>query len=339
MLKIQRTISVVFVYLISNGSFADDHLLKTQQAQQFIATMVRDHAFSRQDVVASLRAATYQPQIIQSMERPYEKKPWDIYQAIFLTPNRLKEGVHFWQVNQATLAQAEKKFGVPASIIVAIVGVETLYGQHQGDYRVLDALTTLAFYYPKRAEFFSRELKEYLLLCREHHVTPLLYKGSYAGAMGKPQFMPSSYRAYAVRWSGKGRPDLIADDRDVIGSVANYVHKHGWKMNDGVAEPARLPAQKLHDFTPNHKYANYEYQRFLRAGLVTRHGTLKPPAKVGLIELTTQWGEVYWVAYPNFYVITRYNSSPSYALVVYLLAQQLKHQWAKQTVNPHGIAA
>lgn len=308
--------------------YADGALLQKKPTQVFINEMVKQHHFNRQELTNILRQAQYQPQIIESMDKPYEKKTWDIYQAIFLTPQRLQEGLHFWQANRETLAQAEKKYGVPASVIVAIIGVETLYGKHQGNYRVLDALSTLAFYYPKRSEFFTKELKEYLLLCREHHVPATAYKGSYAGAMGKPQFMPSSYRFYAVDSTGKGHSNLMQNDQDVIGSVANYFHVHGWRMNEMVVQPVHVQGSRYKSLQTNTKHAEYEYKRLVQAGVMPVGHNAMHPQKAGIVELNTNNGQAFWMAYPNFYVITRYNTSPQYALVVYLLSMQLQNHWA-----------
>lgn len=310
----------VFVY-------ADTQLAQRKDVQQFITTMVKQQGFDRRQLVGVMQAARYQPAIIESMEKPYEKKTWDSYQALFLTPARVKAGIAYWKANQAALQQAQAQFGVPIPIMVAIIGVETLYGQHQGNYRVLDALTTLAFHYPKRSEFFKKELKEYLLLCREQSVPATSYLGSYAGAIGKPQFMPSSYRSYAVDFTGNGKKDLVHDDRDVIGSVANYFHRHGWKLWQAVAQQASLKAAH-HALAVNTKQATYDIKTLYRAGVRVSHYPKNVPARAGLIELTTSKGPEYWVAYPNFYVITRYNTSPQYALVVYLLAEQLRMQWA-----------
>ena len=324
----RRLFTVLCALLCGFVLHADSALLHQKQVQVFINDMAKQHGFNRTQLTATLRQAQFQPQIIESMERPYEKKTWDVYKALFLTPQRLQAGLDFWQANRETLAKAEQKFGAPAHIIVAIIGVETLYGKNQGNYRVLDALTTLAFNYPKRSEFFTKELKEYLLLCREHGVPATEYKGSYAGAMGKPQFMPSSYRFYAVDATGKGRSNLMQDDEDVIGSVANYFHQHGWKMNETVVQAANLRGSVSKGLATNSKRADYEYQRLVRAGVAPVGYAPHHPAKAGLIELTTDAGQVYWLAYPNFYVITRYNTSPQYALVVYLLSQQLAGRWA-----------
>ena len=322
-------IAMVLIMLFNiNMSYADTQLTERKNVQLFINELVQQYHFDRQQLTSILNEAQFQPKIIESMERPYEKKTWDVYKELFLTPQRVQAGLAFWQENRKNLEQAEEKFGVPANIIVAIIGVETLYGRNQGNYRVLDALTTLAFDYPKRSAFFTKELREYLLLCREHGVPATKYMGSYAGAMGKPQFMPSSYRFYAVNFAGRGKVDLMNEDRDVISSVANYFRKHGWAMNDAVVQPARVRGSRYRHLNTNSKFADYSFTQLISNGVRPDSRMVNHPAKAGIIELMTQNGEEYWMAYPNFYVITRYNSSPQYALVVYLLSQQLGQQWA-----------
>ena len=323
------TLFFVLLLVVFNTctSYADEALLHRKDVQHFMNKMVRQYHFDRRQLIAIMKEAQYQPQIIESMEKPYEKKTWDVYKELFLTPDRVQAGVDYWKANQKSLERAEKEFGVPANVIVAIIGVETLYGKHQGNYRVLDALTTLAFHYPKRSDFFTKELGEYLLLCRERGISATELKGSYAGAMGKPQFMPSSYRYYAVDFTGNGKRDLINEDSDVIGSVANYFHKHGWKMNEGVAQLAKVSGTHYQTLTKNSKAADYAFKRIVEAGVQPVSAAVKHPAKAGVIELTTRNGQEYWVAYPNFYVITHYNTSPQYALVVYIFSQQLYKQW------------
>lgn len=305
---------------------ADAALTQRQNVQLFINEMVKQYHFDPKQLTAILNEAHFQPQIIASMERPYEKKNWDVYRDLFLTQQRVQAGLEFWKVNQKALAQAEKQYGVPANIIVSIIGVETLYGKHQGTYRVLDALTTLAFDYPKRSAFFTKELREYLLLCREHGVPATKYMGSYAGAMGKPQFMPSSYRFYAVNFEGAGKVDLMSEDRDAISSVANYFHKHGWKMNQPVAQQAIVRGARYRHLATNNKFPAYTFKHLVSSGVRPASSLSNHPDKAGLIELMTNKGPEYWIAYPDFYVITHYNTSPQYALVVYLLAQQLSTQ-------------
>lgn len=320
---------LVWTVFVSTQVVADAGLMHRPGVQHFIREMVSRYHFDKRQIVAILNEAHFQPQIIESMERPYEKKTWDVYRDLFLTAERVQSGIAFWFANQKALQHAEQQFGVPAEVIVAILGVETLYGKHQGNYRVLDALTTLAFYYPKRQDFFRKELKEYLLLCREHKVPATQYMGSYAGAIGKPQFMPSSYRFYAIDSQGKGRANLVSEDSDIIHSVANYFYKHGWKNHDLVAQPALVSGEAYKLLTTNSKFPDYSYQRLVASGVAPTIQMGEHPAKAGLIELTTKTGPEFWLAYPNFYVITRYNTSPQYALVVYLLSQQLNQQWAK----------
>jgi len=215
--------------------------------QAFVATMVARHGFERAALERLFDQARYQETIVAAMDRPAERvKPWYEYRAIFLTEKRIRDGVDFWRANQETLARAQRDYGVDPAIVVAIIGVETFYGRNMGSFRVLDALATLAFDYPKRSEFFARELEQYLLLTREQQLDPLDLKGSYAGAMGYGQFIPSSYRAYAVDYNGDRKADIWNDPTDAIGSVANYFNKHGWRKGDGVisrrsdARPKRL---------------------------------------------------------------------------------------------------
>lgn len=323
------------VFFLSFSAYSDTAFTQRKDVQAFIKSMVKEHHFNAKELTAIMNQVQIQPQIIESMEKPYEKRNWDVYKDLFMTPQRLKGGLDYWAANQKTLEKAQKRFGVPPEIIIAILGVETLYGERQGDNRVLDSLATLAFNYPKRSPYFTKELKEYLLLCREHGVSPTQYKGSYAGAMGKPQFMPSSYRYYAVDFNNKGKRDLISDNADSIGSIANYFHKHGWKNNEGIAQNAKLSGWRFKRIQTNPKTANYHYSQLAAAGVRPVTASQNHPARAGLIELVTSNGKEYWLAYPNFFVITRYNSSPQYALVVYLLSQQLKQEWKERTAKKH----
>lgn len=328
MRSIGTFIFAFFLFCNLGNTYANEALVRRPDVQAFVNQLVKQHHFDKTQLLAAMKEAKFQPQIIESMERPYEQKPWDVYKDLFLTPARVQAGINFWQANQQALARAEKEFGVPANIIVAIIGVETLYGKHQGEYRVLDALTTLAFYYPKRSAYFTKELAEFFQLCREQGVAADKFSGSYAGAMGKPQFMPSSYRSYAVDFTGNGRSDLINSDHDAIGSVANYFHRHGWQTNGPVAQPATIIGSRYKQLIINSKSPNYVLRHLMTEGVRPQSSVGNHHSKAGLIELTTQTGQEYWLAYPNFYVITRYNTSPQYALVVYLFSQQLYKQWA-----------
>lgn len=322
-------------FLLSFSTYSDTAFTQRKDVQLFIKSMVKQYHFNAKELTETMNQVNIQPQLIESMEKPFEKKNWDEYKNLFLTAKRLKGGLDFWAANQKSLERAQKRYGVPPEIIVAILGVETLYGERQGENSVLDALATLAFNYPKRSAYFTKELKEYLLLCREHKVSPTLYKGSYAGAIGKPQFMPSSYRYYAVDFNNKGRRDLISDNDDSIGSIANYFHKHGWKLNAGIAQHAQLKGWGFKRIHMNPRSPNYHYSQLVAAGVRPVTASQNHSIRAGLIELDTAEGKEYWLAYPNFFVITRYNSSPQYALVVYLLAQQLKQQWTANTTKKH----
>jgi len=320
-------------FLCTDLLHADPAFTQRKDVQHFINTMVEKNGFNKQDLTKLMNEVVIQPHVIEAMTKPYEKKTWDVYKQLFLTPARVEGGIDFWKANQASLARAEKEYGVPANIIVAIIGIETIYGKNQGNYRVLDALSTLAFNYPPRSPFFTKELGEFLLLCREHQVAPTQYLGSYAGAMGKPQFIPSSYRYYAANFSGDKKKDLMNDDQAVIASVANYFHKHGWRLNQGIAQPAKIIGTHYKRINTTYKSAAYTPQQLAQAGVKPLTAALNQPKKAGLIELTTEKGSEYWLVYPNFYVITRYNTSPQYALAVYLLSQQLKNQWASAAMG------
>jgi membrane-bound lytic murein transglycosylase B len=327
---IYRAVFCLNLCLCAGLLHADADLLKKKSAQLFMQKMVDKHGFKRAEVADALKEAAFQPRIIKLMNHPYEKKNWDTYRDIFLTPERLNGGVQFWQNNQESLARAEEKFGVPASVIVAILGVETRYGASQGTFRVLDALSTLAFYYPKRGAYFTRELEEYLLLCRAHKLPVTEYIGSYAGAIGQPQFMPSSYRMYAVDFKKAGPnsyPDLVHENQDVIASIANYFKRHGWKLGDEVVAPVLVKGKVSKALQTNGRKANYAYRDLLKSGVKPVAALQKKPEKAGLIELNLKdESNAYWMAYPNFYVIMRYNTSPQYALVVHLLSQQIQKQ-------------
>lgn len=308
----------------SSQVMADQALLREQNVQHFMNKMVKQHHFQKKALESLFLEAKVQNNIIDAMERPYEKQPWDVYKTFFLTDSRLQGGLAFWQKHRQSLARAEKQFGVPASMIVSILGVETLYGERQGKFRVLDALSTLAFHYPKRSAYFTEELEQFLLLSKEQGRSPLTYRGSYAGAMGQPQFMPSSYRRYATTFSGGRRVDLIQDTDAVIASVAHYFQRHGWKTGQEITQPAKIQGYGIRRIDTNLKNAEYSTSYLRRLGVYPHTKAQVIPSTAGVVALDTSKGPEYWIAYPNFYVITRYNSSPSYAMAVYLFAEQLR---------------
>jgi membrane-bound lytic murein transglycosylase B len=303
----------------ARASYADhDH------APAFIQHMVSRHGFAAEEVRRILSKADPQERVLEAMKRPAEKAlPWYKYRRIFITNDRIDRGAEFLRQHQATLQAAEQKYGVPAEIIVAIIGVETWYGRNIGSFRVLDALATLAFDYPRRADFFRSELEQYLLMCREEKVDPTGPLGSYAGAMGLPQFMPSSFRHYAVDFNGNGRRDLWNEPADVIGSVANYLASRGWRRGEPVAGQVRGDTDAAEDFEFSRLEPLNRFGEIAGAGVRT-DVKAAPDAPAGVLKLEGDDDDEYWVALKNFFVITTYNRSPMYAMAVFQLAQAVK---------------
>ena len=286
---------------------------------EFIDEMVAKHQFRRGELENVFARAQYLPAVIEAISRPATIKPWPEYRAAFVNRKRIRLGVEFWNKYRHTLHRAERKYGVPQEIIVAVIGVETIYGQNAGNFRVLDALTTLAFDYPRRADFFRGELEHYLLLAREQQFNLLAIRGSYAGAMGIPQFMPGSYRNYAVDFNGNHKIDLLREDRDAIGSVANYLQGYGWIKG----EPVAVRAQIGEEICLGEIRAPRSIAEWASAGV--KPGVSFVPDKAArLIDFTVEEGKEFWLAFNNFEVITRYNNSDYYAMSVFQLAEELK---------------
>ncbi len=297
----------------------------------FVDEMVRKHGFDQKELMAVMRGASFRGDIIQAMEKPAESKAWYQYRPIFVTEARSRAGAAFWKENAALLDKAQKTYGVDPQIIVAIIGVETLYGRYAGKHRVLDAISTLAFGYPKRAEFFRGQLEEFLLLARDEKIDLDSAKGSYAGAMGMPQFIPSSYREYAVDFDGDGKRDLFGSTADVIGSVANYFKRHGWRAGATVAlkttagkTPDGIEAAEKRPQKPETPW------RTLEEGGIRVDAELSGEAETSLLRLENSDSDEYWVSLHNFYVITRYNHSNLYAMAVYQLSREILAHYEEQ---------
>lgn len=301
---------------------AQADISQREDVQRFIEDLVNKHEFKRSELNKIFTGITLNPKIIDNMNRPYEAKPWFQYQPIFVTQKRISEGVDFFKENQATLKRAEKKYGVPAEIITAIIGVETRYGRHKGGYRILDSLSTLAFDYPRRSKFFLKELKEFMLLSREEGFNSEELVGSYAGAMGKPQFISSSYRHYAIDFDGDNVRDLFNSTDDAIGSVANYLKRHGWQRDQQIAvrtnsladSPSRTGKLKKPS-TLISQWRDNGYQI---------EATLNDQQMAMLISLENKHASEHWLGLQNFYAITRYNHSELYAMAVFQLSQAIK---------------
>ncbi|MEY8240475.1 MAG: lytic murein transglycosylase B [Cycloclasticus sp.] len=298
---------------------------------EFIDKMVVKHQFDREQLTQLLSGAEKKQSILKAMSSPAEKRlQWHSYRKIFLKPTRINGGVKFWQDNKAILEAASAKYGVPAEIIVAIIGVETRYGSNTGSYRVLDALTTLGFHFPKRARFFKSELEHFLLLCREEGFDPAKPKGSYAGAMGKSQFIASSYRAYAVDGDDDKKRDLWSSDADIIHSIAYYFAKHGWKNSSLITQQTSLTGTAFSTALNSSLKPKHTLQQ-LQSLAVEVPANVPPATAVKLLELKQVKGADYWLAFDNFYVITRYNHSHLYAMAVYQLSQEIKKGYAKSS--------
>ncbi|MGH8401512.1 MAG: lytic murein transglycosylase B, partial [Gammaproteobacteria bacterium] len=227
--------------------------LARQEVKAFIERVSKQDQLDPTWITSVLAAAQHRDDIIAAITKPYESRPWYQYRQIFLTDARIAGGVQFWDAHAATLARAEQTYQIPASMIVAIIGIESAYGRQRGGYRVLDALATLGFDYPSRATFFQNELEQFLLMCHERNMDPASVMGSYAGAMGAPQFMPDTYRQYAVDFDNDGKRDIWDDWDDIIGSVANFFHAHGWQQDGLIAVPAAWlpPAPPTDLLSPN----------------------------------------------------------------------------------------
>jgi membrane-bound lytic murein transglycosylase B len=298
-------------------------------AKTFADEIANQYGFKREEVLQILSKAERQQSILDAIARPAEKaKPWKDYRKLFVTGDRIQQGAVFWREHADTLARAEREFGVPAAIVVAIIGVETRYGRNMGSYRVLDALATLSFDYPPRADFFRTQLGEFLLMAREQKLTPERVLGSYAGAMGYGQFMPSSFRKYAVDFDGDGVIDIGKNIDDAIGSVANYLKGHGWQRNAplvlkaAVKEP--LPDGMLREtLEPITTLADYRRKN------ISASTALPDTTNAALFMLEGEAGNEYWLALNNFYVITRYNRSQMYALAVVQLSEEIAAQWQR----------
>jgi len=294
-----------------------------KDVRKFVDAMVKDHNYDRAALEATLRDAETQQSILDAISKPAEKtKTWQEYRAIFLTEQRIKAGADFWRENEESLKRISAETGVPCEMLVGIIGVETYFGRITGKYRVIDALTTLAFDYPPRSTFFRKELEQFLLLVREEEMQAADATGSYAGAMGRPQFMPSSYRAYAVDASTDGKRDIWSNWDDVIGSVANYFVAHGWKSDDQVVAEAFL-TKSWTDAPPKNILSPENTVKSLSGKGVMFVTELPEDAKTQLIRLDGADGDEYWVGFHNFFVITRYNRSVMYALAAHQLGQEI----------------
>ncbi len=320
-MTIRLAAGIVFLLTLSAPSAAVD--VGRPDVSAFIDMMVEQHGYDRDTLQEILGNAEKKDSIIELISKPAERTlTWGEYRKIFITPERIDAGAKFWLENRDTLEDIAASSGVPVEILVGIIGVETYFGRITGGHRVLDALATLAFHYPPRAKFFRGELEHFLLLVREEEMRATDAVGSYAGAMGRPQFMPSSYRAYAVDSTGDGKRDIWNDWTDVAGSIANYFNAHGWKSGEEVVARATLGSRWSGATPKNILRAENTVGGLAQQGVMFFTG-LPDESPGQLLTLKNADGNEHWVGFHNFFVITRYNRSVMYALAVHQLGEEI----------------
>lgn len=306
---------------------ADDNVLKIEgnfsdrpDVREFIKLMQKKYRFDERELIQLFSQVQIRPKIIRKIKSPLEQNPWRLYKRLYVTEQRIKNGLLFWNKYQETLKKAEQIYGVPASLIVATIGIESKYGKVTGEFRVIDALANLAFGNTSRTLFFRKELEQFLLLSREQHLNPLTILGSYAGAIGQPQFMPSSYRYYAVNFSGNPIIDLSNNQIDVIGSIANYYKKNGWRKDQPIAIPLSMLGGKYQ--LSFNQPRNISLLELIEKGDVPDTEWMKEN-KFQVIELENLWLKEYWLVFHNFNVIKRYNHNNLYAMAVFQLSYHI----------------
>ena len=309
---------------LSAATPATPDFASEQAVVDFATDLERRDGFKADELLAQFAQVHPNARVLQLIKPPTSpvQRSWERYRPRFLNDRRIDGGVRFWQENRATLAKARALYGVPEEIIVAIIGVETEYGRNMGNFGVLEALATLAFHYPQRSEFFRTELEQFLLLARENNMDPLSIKGSFAGAIGIPQFMPGSQRRYAVDFDGDQKIDLAGSVDDAIGSVAHFLEQHGWLAGQAVAVPAKTSGE------PDRSLIEAGIQPSLKVADLREQGVIAdaaPQATAALVDLVSPGRPTeYWLGFNNFYVITRYNRSSFYAMSVFQLGEEIR---------------
>jgi len=328
-LSLLGAITLCALYAATAGAVTVE---KYPRLGRLIDSMVETYGFERGSLERLFAGVSLQPAIVAAISRPHEASPWHVYRRGFLNDERIRLGTRFWREHRETLARAEQKYGVPAELIVAIIGVETRYGIHTGSRPVLESLLTLTLDYPRRADFFAKELEQFLLLTRELDIDPARVKGSYAGALGIPQFIASSYRRYAVDFDGDERRDLFNSETDAIGSVANFLSVHGWATGQPIVDAVRVPADRKALPTLRIGEPRLTLRQWLSYGIeIERDGAVGATdagdRAAALIALQGESGLLYRFGYENFFVITRYNRSHNYAMAVYELARMIRARY------------
>jgi len=301
--------------------------------KRFIDTMVTRYHCSRANVVKILNNAHYKNTVVEQIKHPYESKAWYVYRNFLITPDRIQKGVNFYKKNADLFRYAQKHYHVPSSVILGILGIETEYGENMGKYHVLDALTTLTFYYPPRTRFFQEQLAQFILYCKENHINPNSVLGSYAGAIGQAQFMPSSIANYGVSHGADKTINMIDQEGDIIDSIANYMHKNGWREHEPIAVYGKV--------TNFHLLLNQlkKSKKSMTIRAWRKHGikpfyNINPSLKAKVLVMKLKKGKEFWFVFHNFKMILTYNHSPNYALAVTELGTQVMHAY----LHPRKIA-
>ena len=331
MLKRGWVCAVAVVYAVAAWADFDER----PEVRNYIEEVAGKHGFDQAALLTLFRAAERKESILEAISRPAERKQWHEYRRIFVTPTRIRQGIEFWRANDDALRRVERVYNLPPEITVAVVGVETRYGRNLGSFRVLDSLTTLAFDYPPRAPFFRGQLTEFLLLAREEGIDPLAMKGSYAGAMGYGQFIPSSYRDFAVDFDGDGTRDIWTNITDALGSIGNYFAEHGWRGDGPAVMRVEVQGPVADDVVNRGLKPDYDADQLRQIGVL---GDRVPTgAKAALFRMEGDAGAEYWLGLHDFYVITRYNHSRLYALAVWQLGQEIRS--ARERLEGAALAA
>jgi len=331
--------TLVFGFIALTGSAFADNFIDNDKVKLFIQYMADKHKYDKNELNKNFQAIEHNPKVLKLMQRQAESLNWGQYKRLLVTKKMINNGAKFYRKYEHDLAKIEAEFKVPAGIVVAIIGMESKYGRDRGAYPVFQTLATLAFHYPRRSKFFQNELEQYLLLTKEDKLDVLGTKGSYAGAMGISQFMPSSYRAYAVDISSLGRIDLFNSTSNAMASTANYLAKHGWHKNEAVALRAKIAKQNVSIdklFTKDRKSPELRlnFADLKAAGVEIKDKVnVSGKAKCALMELCNKVDREYWVGMKNFYVLTRYNRSSLYAMAALQISEEIKNKLALNAIN------
>lgn len=330
-------LALLFVLLLTGNMAFANRFVAEPEVQTFINQVAEHYDFSPAYVKNIIEQAHYNPEVIQKMGTPYEAKPWYEYQQLFVTPERVDNGVDYWSTASKIVAWEENQYSVPGNVVLAIIGVESKYGTKMGDFRVLDTLTTLAFDYPPQAKLFQSELGSFIAMVNSYHLNPATILGSYAGAMGQCQFMPSSYLYFAVDFQDHNRPDLFNNKPDVIFSVGNFLRQHGWETDQPIAVPAKITGSQFQKVvlsaTSKPTDPTLSLTQLADYGVYPAAGNYDQKLKANLLSFEGSNGPEYWLTFHNFYVLTRYNVSNLYALAVFELSVKLQLAWDQKNAN------